>query len=150
MERREINVARMYFIHHLWALLTIGKVGYSTLQTWNPATPSRSPTARTTTSHISRKAFCRNFWIGTSWLFLSFITSFGAKTSPAQKSVLGYGQNGIYIRKEVLTPSSKRTVYGNHRAINLSLPRYDLHPSGHSATQTPCLRARSGQSPPLR
>jgi len=52
-------------------------------------TPSRSPTALATISHMSKNPFCRNCWIGTSWLYLFLTRIFGANTSPAQSRVLG-------------------------------------------------------------
>jgi hypothetical protein len=68
IERRETDVARMRFIKHLATIIqtqdpneTLPKKLTST-----PITPSKSPTALTTISHISKKAVCKNCWIGTS------------------------------------------------------------------------------------
>jgi hypothetical protein len=58
-------------------------------RTSNPRTLSRSPMARTTVSHISKKASCRKRCIETP----SRVRSFGANVSPAQKHVL-YNNNG--------------------------------------------------------
>jgi hypothetical protein len=51
-------------------------------------TPSRSPTAFATISHISKNEFCRNCWMGTSWSCLFLTRSLGANISPAQNRVL--------------------------------------------------------------
>ena len=54
-------------------------------RTSKPSTPSRSPTARATASHMSKKASCKKRCTGTP----SRTRSFGANISPAQKHVLG-------------------------------------------------------------
>jgi hypothetical protein len=57
--------------------------------TSNPHTPSRSPTAFTSTAHASRNAVCRNSCTGTSFPVRgSLRRSLGAKVEPAQKQVL--------------------------------------------------------------
>ena len=60
-------------------------------RTSKPSTPSRSPTARATASHMSKNASCKKRCTGTP----SRTRSFGANISPAQKHVLGGGPGNV-------------------------------------------------------
>lgn len=108
--------------------------------TWNPITASKSPTAFVTSSHMSRKAFCKNCCTGTAFPCLSSIKSFGAKMSPPQKRVLCKAYK-THRRSKILTGLTTwlqlPTSY-IHTATIPSLPRRGHHHADHAATQPQC------------
>lgn len=103
-------------------------------------TASRSPTAFATSSHMSRKAFCKNCCTGTAFPCLSLMKSFGAKISPPQKRVL---YNACKTRRQLLKMSKLTTwlqlpVSYIHMATVLSQPRHGHHHVVHAAMQPQC------------
>ena len=113
-------------------------------------TPSRSPTARTTVSHLFKNASCKKCCIGTS----SRTPSFGANVPPAQKHVL-YNANkdrrqqrpleGLRRqRRQKPMPLSPLQVFDICMAIDRARPPSVHHhtPRSHATSH---LRARTGQ-----
>ena len=142
----------MRFVNHLAIIYSDSRSKRNNAKklTWRPITPSKSPTALTTISHISRKAVCKNCWIGTSWLCWFFTSNFGAKMSPAQKQVLinkmSWGGQGRKS-KEWDTSWLKRPVFDIHWTTDSFRLQHILHLSALEATQHLYLQGREDQSP---
>lgn len=120
-------------------------------RTSNPRTLSRSPMARTTVSHISKKAFCKKRCIGTP----SRTRRFGANVSPAQKHVLYNNNKDQHQRQRPeraaatttkLTPSSRLPAFDTRMATDRARPPSVRHRARHAAMLRHFLRAHSGQS----
>jgi hypothetical protein len=68
IEGWDTDVARMRFIEHLAIIYSNSRSKRKNAKkklTLTPITASKSPTALTTISHMSRKAVFKNCWIGT-------------------------------------------------------------------------------------
>ena len=85
----QVDITSMGFVHKLAVVSTMPLQRENlTQRTSNPSTPSRSPTACATLSHMFKNVPCRKLCIDTSSPAGFFTRSFGAKVSPAQKHVL--------------------------------------------------------------
>jgi hypothetical protein len=113
-------------------------------RTSKPSTPSRSPTARATTSHISKNASCKKRCTGTP----SRTRSFGANVSPAQKHVLQYNlkTDSDKSRRESLTPSSQLRASDTRTAIARAQPLCGHLPARPAAMPRRSPRAHRGRS----